>query len=484
MCTIFAPRVTHIRARRHIPLSLIKELSYQLMENTKDLDLIEELEDLLDRIKSASPGSCSTASSRRSSLESCDSVRLESGIYLIRNRHDSEDSFEDGPLQAGDDAASMVTLKVPDGPFYATDMASDTTEDDCSGEVFTSSHHNVPSEHSESISEVDGNRPDSIEYLEMHDIQQTVESVSSDSSSKDRADSQISAESASEIDANAMQVVSKASSINSSSTPQLSTTTNLSHNRASTNSENQWDNVPLNEPKTTPLDANMNQSLASSDLPSQGEDPSITTHPHQSDSVTEQLEDSDIVSCVGLRTTPSPDEPTTQIVPLWNQNPADETASTEQSRQKTHTFESSIDSDIIQQYSESNSLESVESVPSSEPSAVPIPSTADSSVPSHFDDVFAKDTSLTQPPVPHPLRRTMSVPTAMVEADTNPVVVRRRSSEIGNTGKEKKKKKKKRKSRIAEIGKLNQRLLQAMHVWKCRCFQNTTKLSIISPRGI
>ena len=73
--------------------------------------LVSAMEELTESVLSSSPGNVSTASSRRSSLESCDSVRLESGIYLIRNRHDSEDSFED----SGDmtPTASGMTLEVP-----------------------------------------------------------------------------------------------------------------------------------------------------------------------------------------------------------------------------------------------------------------------------------------------------------------------------------------------------------------------------------
>ena len=40
----------------------------------------------------------STASSRRSSFDSFDGMRMQSGIYVVRKRLDSTDSLEDLPL--------------------------------------------------------------------------------------------------------------------------------------------------------------------------------------------------------------------------------------------------------------------------------------------------------------------------------------------------------------------------------------------------
>ncbi|XP_072033287.1 LOW QUALITY PROTEIN: uncharacterized protein [Amphiura filiformis] len=473
MCIVFAPRVTHLRARRHIPLSLIRELNYQLMDNTTDLDLVEQLEDLVDHIKSASPGSCSSASSRRSSLESCDSVRLESGIYLIRNRHDSEDSFDDTPLQAGDDPVTAVTLKVPEGPYPAGDVTR-AEEGAYSGDVFTSAQQGVTSGFTEVTPEPDCRIPVATDHEGTSrqsdtDLSHQVGETESDCSSKDRADSRISLESSSEINANTMQFMDEAST-NNHAAQQLSNTMTVSHSSSvnSTNSEHQWEDVQLNEQISTTLDSKLNQSLATQDAEhSSHVVKSLKSKDHalQPDLTEDQLEENDIASCTGPRTTPSPEVSISQKMPKWEESL--EETSLEHLGQRNQA-ESCIDSDVMSQESTSNIL-SQKPVPSTKSISVPIASNTSSSSLSHFEDFPDEDAPPTLPPVPHSLRRTMSLPMTaaeaemnpVAEADMNPVVVRRRASEMGDTTKDKRKKKKKRKSRIAEIGETSNRPVQS-----------------------
>ncbi|XP_033645759.1 uncharacterized protein LOC117305115 isoform X2 [Asterias rubens] len=92
----FAERIQKGNARRYVPQTLIREVNYQLMDGNADYTLIGQLEDILGKMED--DGLSTPGSSRRSSLDSCEGVRLESGIYLVRNRTCSEDSTDDLPL--------------------------------------------------------------------------------------------------------------------------------------------------------------------------------------------------------------------------------------------------------------------------------------------------------------------------------------------------------------------------------------------------
>lgn len=92
----FTDRIKQGNARRYVPRTLIREVNYQLMDGNADCDLIGQMEELLSLMED--DGLSTPGSSRRSSLDSFEGVRLESGIYLVRNRTCSEDSTEDFPV--------------------------------------------------------------------------------------------------------------------------------------------------------------------------------------------------------------------------------------------------------------------------------------------------------------------------------------------------------------------------------------------------
>ncbi|XP_038050314.1 uncharacterized protein LOC119723629 isoform X2 [Patiria miniata] len=93
----FAERVKQGNARRYVPRSLIQEVNYQLMDGNADVALMGKMEELLSNMEE--DGLSTPGSSRRSSLESSEGFRLDSGIYMVRNRAGSDDSVEDFPIQ-------------------------------------------------------------------------------------------------------------------------------------------------------------------------------------------------------------------------------------------------------------------------------------------------------------------------------------------------------------------------------------------------
>ena len=483
LCARFSSKVTHIRARRHIPVTLIKELNFQLLDHTKDLDLVGQIEDLADRVQSASPGTLSTTSSRRSSLESCDSVRLESGIYLIRNRNDSEDSLDDVPMQAGDIAMKEVTLRVPDGPFSSVAGAgsADDRNDLNTDDVFPLKGATEDTDLSKVASYLESNVRDVTEHdgtSQQPEGQRSLsfEGVITVDSSRDMVDSKISLDSASKVPTGTIQVKYQTdlSCDRLDSTPKTehnnnSTCENINTLGNSTNSEttSDWQDVELEELGTTHeniLDqgAAVNWSTNRTDTTQgedsllhelQGEDSSLN-HPQHLDF----LEVQDIATCSGPRTTPSPELAPGLNMSNWDQNSGHDGEMKEESFQ-SNVLERSSDFDVVSQDSFSlNDISAAtspgkESVPFSKSSSVPIHNSASSSALATSHSYGASPPSLHQATAePPPMRRTMSVPTNVAEAEIGAVVVRRR---LSGSGKSKEKKKKKRKSKIAEIGKFS-----------------------------
>ncbi|XP_033126305.1 Hermansky-Pudlak syndrome 5 protein-like [Anneissia japonica] len=96
ICHHFAEILTSIKTKRLVSVNILKDIKQHLskQENTKDLigcldDVIYKMEQIITEETNSS------SSSRRSSIESVDSIRLESGIYLIRSRRGSQESLED-----------------------------------------------------------------------------------------------------------------------------------------------------------------------------------------------------------------------------------------------------------------------------------------------------------------------------------------------------------------------------------------------------
>ncbi|XP_022082544.1 uncharacterized protein LOC110974905 isoform X2 [Acanthaster planci] len=102
----FAERIKQGAARRYVPSSLVREVNYQLLDGQADLALMGKMEELLGIMEE--DGLSTPGSSRRSSLESFEGTRLDSGIYLVRNRAASEDSVEDFSYQNLQPAVSVV----------------------------------------------------------------------------------------------------------------------------------------------------------------------------------------------------------------------------------------------------------------------------------------------------------------------------------------------------------------------------------------
>ncbi|XP_071809525.1 uncharacterized protein [Asterias amurensis] len=132
----FAERIQKGNARRYVPQTLIREVNYQLMDGNADYTLIGQLEDILGKMED--DGLSTPGSSRRSSLDSCEGVRLESGIYLVRNRTCSEDSTDDLPILV-DRETQMdgETLKFDGNSDHKKEQDEDA--DSCSRAATTSS---------------------------------------------------------------------------------------------------------------------------------------------------------------------------------------------------------------------------------------------------------------------------------------------------------------------------------------------------------
>ncbi len=87
---------------------------------------MEELLSIMEDDGLSTPGS-----SRRSSLDSCEGVRLESGIYMVRNRTCSEDSTDDLPVLVDRETQMDVETSKYDGnsdPKEEQDAGSGSSE--------------------------------------------------------------------------------------------------------------------------------------------------------------------------------------------------------------------------------------------------------------------------------------------------------------------------------------------------------------------
>ncbi|XP_078581462.1 BLOC-2 complex member HPS5-like [Branchiostoma floridae x Branchiostoma japonicum] len=98
VCCYYQPSVIPMKARRAVPVSMVTELRQHLgmMEDTDEL--LDQLEELLNRIELNVDSTSSNQSSGRSSVSSIGSVSmLQSGIYQVHSRRGSQESVDSLP---------------------------------------------------------------------------------------------------------------------------------------------------------------------------------------------------------------------------------------------------------------------------------------------------------------------------------------------------------------------------------------------------
>ena len=99
------------------------------MDGNADFSLIGQMEELLSNMDD--DGLSTSGSSRRSSLDSFEGVRLESGIYLVRNRTCSEDSGEDFPVLV--DRGAQMADGIGDSDSKHDEISDANDDQDATG---------------------------------------------------------------------------------------------------------------------------------------------------------------------------------------------------------------------------------------------------------------------------------------------------------------------------------------------------------------
>ncbi|XP_071954746.1 uncharacterized protein [Antedon mediterranea] len=95
VCHQFSENLTTIKSKRLVSVNFLKDIKENLTKLEKTEDLIGSLDDVIYQVEQfIMEVGHSGSSSRRSSIESAESVRLESGIYLVKSRRSSEESLE------------------------------------------------------------------------------------------------------------------------------------------------------------------------------------------------------------------------------------------------------------------------------------------------------------------------------------------------------------------------------------------------------
>ncbi|XP_066275140.1 uncharacterized protein [Branchiostoma lanceolatum] len=98
VCCHYQPSVIPMKARRAVPVSMVTELRQHLGTMDDADELLDQLEELLNRIELNVDSTSSNQSSGRSSVSSIGSVSmLQSGIYQVHSRRGSQESVDSLP---------------------------------------------------------------------------------------------------------------------------------------------------------------------------------------------------------------------------------------------------------------------------------------------------------------------------------------------------------------------------------------------------
>ncbi|XP_078661048.1 BLOC-2 complex member HPS5-like [Branchiostoma floridae x Branchiostoma belcheri] len=195
VCCHYQPSVIPMKARRAVPVSMVTELRQHLGVTDDSDELLDQLEELLNRIELNVDSTSSNQSSGRSSVSSIGSVSmLQSGIYQVHSRRGSQESVdslpefswaeEDAPGQDGiarpkfdlvSDPPTSAEVGKEDG--VAPSLISSQEGTNSGAKVVTTTQDNV--EHVESFVSMQEKR-DNVENVESLALKEQTAVVESD----------------------------------------------------------------------------------------------------------------------------------------------------------------------------------------------------------------------------------------------------------------------------------------------------------------
>ncbi|CAH1256468.1 HPS5 [Branchiostoma lanceolatum] len=199
VCCHYQPSVIPMKARRAVPVSMVTELRQHLGTMDDADELLDQLEELLNRIELNVDSTSSNQSSGRSSVSSIGSVSmLQSGIYQVHSRRGSQESVDSLPeFTWAEEEAGQDGIARPKFDLVSDALATSSEEGKEPGlvpylpssqeaaasanEVVASMQDNVESVESSVLSEEKRDGVENVETLALVQKEQaaTVESESS-----------------------------------------------------------------------------------------------------------------------------------------------------------------------------------------------------------------------------------------------------------------------------------------------------------------